>query len=419
MTGASVNAPPTHPAAPFTVDWEGWDSALRQFAAATGLVVSAYDAQGKRRLGPFLSSRLARTLATSPLWDADGPGTTLERQLAESSMGSMQAERIAFCEQLCVHAVPLSQSGETYGAVVFGWTFSTFASAMGCECIAKSLGLPGAKLWTEARLESPVSDARMQTYSDLLTTLITANARQAEAIERLNALSRLREVFLASVSHEMRTPLAAISLRLELLLLSKLNDPVALRNALTVMKAHVDQEAKLVEDMIEAARTRTGQLSITPSEVSLARVMQDALSTVTLKAESKGISIHMHAPDADEEIPVWGDAQRLQQLFWNLLFNAVKFTPPGGSIHVSIKPSPHLHEIEVRDTGRGIAAEFIPHVFGAFNKQQRDNEQGLGLGLFIAKHIVDLHGGSIRVASPGIDMGTVFTVLLPGRRANA
>jgi signal transduction histidine kinase len=401
------------------VDWEGWDKALRQFAAATGLVVSAYDAQGERRLGPILSSPFAKLLDSAGLWRETGPGPRIERELAGASMRSGQVESSSFCEQLRVLALPLVQSGSSCGAVVMGWGFSTFASGMGCERIARQLGCPSAQLWSAARLESPVTETRMETYTGLLTTLIAATGRQADAIQRLNELSRMREVFLASVSHEMRTPLNAMALRIELLLRSELDDPDGLRAALNVLKGHVDQEAKLVEDMIDAARTQTGQLTIVPSRASLGRILRDALSTVALKAEAKKISIDMQRLDGADEIYVWGDAHRLQQLFWNLLFNAVKFTPSGGTIGVRVRPGTDWHEIEVRDSGRGISKQALPHLFDAFNKQQQDNEHGLGLGLFIAKHIAELHGGTISVTSPGNNLGAAFTVVLPAGPASA
>jgi signal transduction histidine kinase len=107
----------------------------------------------------------------------------------------------------------------------------------------------------------------------------------------------------------------------------------------------------------------------------------------------------------------------LQQVFWNLLSNAVKFTPAGGAVHVRVHPGPHRHDIEVQDSGRGIDEHSLGDIFTAFNKQREGNETGLGLGLFIAKHIVELHGGSLRVASPGIGKGATFIVALPNLAA--
>jgi signal transduction histidine kinase len=392
-------------------DWSAWEQALAQFSAASGLVVSAYDASGQRRLGPFLQSRLSTLLAGSTLWDAHGDGTRFEQALAMQAAAEGHASGL-FCEELCVQAVPLSLFGKAYGAVVYGWALNHFTSGMACERIARQLGIAGVPLWTQARLESPVPQSRMTVYTELLRTLIDSTTRQKEAIVHLNELNRMRDVFLATVSHEMRTPLSAISMRLEMLLRSQLNDPERLRRELSAMMRHVGQETRMVEDLIDAAQTRNGQLAIRPEHVSLIRIVRDALSTVEPGAQAKQVALSADLP-AQEELMVWGDAQRLQQLFWNLLSNAVKFTPAGGMVRLRVIPGAQRHLIEVSDTGQGIAEQFLPEVFGAFNKQQSHNAGGLGLGLFIARHIVELHGGTIEVSSGGAGQGATFTVSLP------
>lgn len=392
-------------------DWDAWAQALAQFSAASGLTVSAYDASGQRRLGPILQSRLSALLAGSALWQEDGEGTRFEQALAGRAAAEGHASAL-FGGELCVQAVPLTLFGDVYGAVVYGWVFNRFTSGMACERIARQLGIAGAPLWTQARLESPVPQGRMTIYTDLLRTLIDSTTRQKEAIVRLNALNRMRDVFLATVSHEMRTPLSAISMRLEMLLRGQLDDPERLRRELGAMLRHVGQESRMVEDLIDAAQTRNGQLAIRPEHVSLSRIVRDALSTVEPGAQAKQVALRAELP-AHEEPMVWGDAQRLQQLFWNLLSNAVKFTPAGGAVRLRMIPGAQAHLVEVSDTGQGIAAHFLPEVFDAFNKQQTHNESGLGLGLFIARHIVELHGGAIAVKSGGAGQGATFTVSLP------
>ena len=392
-------------------DWAAWEPALAQFSAASGLVVSAYDTEGRRRIGPFLQSPLSKMLASSSLWHEGGDGTRFEQGLARQAAQDSQASA-AFLDELCVRAVPLTMFDVVYGTVVYGWNFNRFTSGMACERIARQLGLPGAPLWTQARLESPVSSSRMDSHTGLLRTLIDSNTRQKEAIARLNDLNRMRELFLATVSHEMRTPLSAISMRVDMLLLSKLDDPERLRRELGTMMRHVRQEARMVEDLIDAAQTRNGQLAIQPEDVSLLRILRDALSTVEPKAESKGVALVVSSLE-QADLFVRGDPQRLQQLFWNLLSNAVKFTHSGGQVSVDVIAGSDMHWVMVSDTGQGIAQQFLPDVFGAFNKQQAQNAEGLGLGLFIARHIAELHGGTITVESAGAGQGTVFTVSLP------
>lgn len=398
---------------PCAVDWDGWGAALEQFAVATGLTVAAYDTSGVVRIGPLLPSRIASILNESSLWHENGEGTQLERRLSAACVESVEEVTDSFCNELCVHAVPIVRYGAVCGTVVYGWVFGTFATGLGCNRIAKLLDLPFARLWGAARMEVPVPPARMATYTALLKTMISFNAQQAEAIDQLNELARMREVFLASVSHEMRSPLSAISLRLQLLLMSKLDDPQAIRTALESMTIHVAQEGKLIEDLIDAARTRTGQLQITPAPLRLLDVVEAAMATVEPKAKMKKLHLEIHGKDHANAMVVWGDAHRLQQLFWNILFNAIKFTPPHGTITVTCHPGTYMHKISVRDTGIGINAQNLPHIFETFNKQQAGNEQGLGLGLPIAKHIAELHGGSIEVASQGPNQGATFTVSLP------
>ena len=174
----------------------------------------------------------------------------------------------------------------------------------------------------------------------------------------------------------------------------------------------------MVEDLIDAAQTRTGQLTIQPEDVSLLRILRDALSTVEPRAEAKGVVLLVSSLEQDDLL-VRGDAQRLQQLFWNLLSNAVKFTQAGGQVGIEVSAGGDMHRVTVSDTGQGIAGQFLPEVFGAFNKQQAQNAEGLGLGLFIARHIAELHGGTITAESAGAGQGAVFTVTLPALQPNS
>lgn len=397
----------------FRADWEGWDHAFQQFSAATGLVVSAYDLRGQLQAGRYMPTRLAKLLATSDLWKPNGAGVALEWELSKRCINSGSLTSDWFYEEIRVQALPLKHLDTPFGSVVFGWCFEGFASSIICDKIARLINMPSARLWSEARLESPVSEARMSTYTDLLHTLVSSIGRQTEAIERLNDLNRLREVFLATVSHEMRTPLAALSMRLELLQQSRLDDPTQIRAGINAMMKHVEKETLLVEDLIDASRTLTGQLSVTLRPVSLQEILRAALATVEPKAAVKNVVLDTQGITEMPNIEVQGDPERLQQLFWNLLFNAVKFTPNGGRVGINVVPRLTANEIEVSDSGQGIASHFIPQVFGAFNKQRANNEEGLGLGLFIAQHIAELHNGTIRVTSPGENQGATFIVSLP------
>jgi signal transduction histidine kinase len=387
------------------VDWSDWHTPLRQFTEATGLVTSAYDTAGVRLIGPLTGSRMAQLLATrSILWADDGPGTAFERTLvdttcAQGKPASGQFEGFRVCTQ------PLLLHGQVYGVLLFGWRFADFSSPLACERIAKQIGLPGHLLWNEARLDAPVSEKRMGTYAALLGTLSSTLDRQRETIDDLTRVNRTRELFLATVSHEMRTPLSALAMRIEVLLRT-IPD-------LESMRVHVRQEAGMVEDLIDAARTLTGQMSIKRAPVVLGQVLRDAISTVETQAHAKQILMRVTPADYGDRIRFEADGQRLQQVFWNLLFNAVKFTPVQGTISIDIRRLDGMVEIDITDSGQGIEPEDLPHVFGAFKLQQNDNATGLGLGLYIARRIVELHEGTLSVSSPGRGRGATFAIRLP------
>jgi signal transduction histidine kinase len=398
------------------VDWDDWDTPLTQFAEATGLVTSAFDTSGVRRIGPKTGSRLAGLLARSSLWADDGPGTKLERTLVEASCADGQPAAAQF-DGLRVCSLPLLLRGEVYGVLVFGWRFADFSSALECERIAGKIGLPGHVLWNEVRLDAPVSEQRMGTYAALLGTLAGTLDRQRETIDELTRVNRTRDLFLATVSHEMRTPLSALSMRIELMLRTIPDLPPKAITGLESMRTHVRQEAGMVDDLIDAARTLTGQMSVTRAQVCLGQVLRDAISTVEPAAHAKNISIRVTPADHGDGIRLDADGGRLQQVFWNLLFNATKFTPEGGVIRITVARSEGMVAIDTADSGQGIAPDDLPHVFGAFTLQQHDNATGLGLGLYIARRIVELHDGTLSVSSAGRGQGTTFTIRLPDKAA--
>jgi signal transduction histidine kinase len=301
--------------------------------------------------------------------------------------------------------------------LVFGWRFRDFSSPLACEQIARQVGLAGHALWTEVRLEPPVSDARMATYAGLLATLASSIDRQRDTIADLNRVNRTRELFLATVSHEMRTPLAALSLRIEVMLRSAPELPPPVVAGLEAMRKHVRQEAGMVDDLIDAALTLTGQMAVARAPVTLGQVLRDAISTIETQAQQKRIRIEAAPPDCGEAVRLVADARRLQQVFWNLLFNAIKFTPEDGRIRIAIRQHDGKVEVDVADSGQGIDPDQLPHVFGAFKLQRQGNASGLGLGLYIARRIVELHGGTLGVRSAGRGCGTTFTVRLPAAPA--
>jgi len=237
-------------------------------------------------------------------------------------------------------------------------------------------------------------------------------AREQEAREQAESANRIKDEFLAVLSHELRTPLNPI-LGWSKLLRSGNLDAEKTAHALETIERNAKLQTQLIEDLLDVSRILQGKLSLKMSPVDLTATLNAALETVRLAAEAKSIQLKTHF-DTDEQ--VLGDSARLQQVIWNLLSNAVKFTPMGGSVSIRSESMGSEVQIQVSDTGRGIPNSFLPYVFEYFRQADGSTTRtfgGLGLGLAIVRHLVELHGGTVRADSPGEDQGATFTVTLP------
>jgi signal transduction histidine kinase len=246
---------------------------------------------------------------------------------------------------------------------------------------------------------------------ELLERERTARA-QAEAASReaLDA-SRLKDEFLATLSHELRTPLNALLGWVHILRTGALTDEARAR-AVEVIERNARLQAQLVDDILDVSRIVTGKLRLNIGDVDVAAVIGAAIDTVRPAADARGVAI---ARETREGLVVHADADRLQQVVWNLLTNAVKFTPPGGTVHVSTAVRDGMIETTVQDTGVGIAPGFLAHVFDRFRQAESGINRphgGLGLGLSIVKHLVEAHGGEVFATSDGPGKGARFTVRL-------
>ncbi|HEX8162374.1 MAG TPA: hybrid sensor histidine kinase/response regulator [Pyrinomonadaceae bacterium] len=238
---------------------------------------------------------------------------------------------------------------------------------------------------------------------------------ESEQAARLDAEanSRLKDEFLATVSHELRTPLTAI-LGWAHLLRRGLPDQETAAHALEVIERNGRAQLHLVEDLLDVSRIISGKLLLDVRPVDLSSVIGAALEAARPAAESKGIELRRALDPAASGVV--GDADRLQQIVWNLVNNAVKFTPAGGRVEVRLTPVASGVEIDVSDTGVGIAPDFLPLVFDRFRQADAAttrNYGGLGLGLAIVRQLVELHGGEVYARSEGTGRGTTFTVRLP------
>src|SRR6185312_3986211 len=227
--------------------------------------------------------------------------------------------------------------------------------------------------------------------------------------------NRMKDEFLATLSHELRTPLNAILGWVQVLRTGKL-DAAAGARALETIERNSRAQAQLIADLLDVSRIITGKLRLELKPVELARIIDAALDSARPGADAKGIDLVVSLSAL--ESPVLGDNDRLQQVIWNLLSNAIKFTPRGGRVEVRLKESGLNAVIEVRDSGIGIRPDFLPYVFDRFRQAESTltrSHGGLGLGLSIVRHLLELHGGTVEVESEGEGKGTTFRVSLPLR----
>jgi signal transduction histidine kinase len=268
-----------------------------------------------------------------------------------------------------------------------------------------------AKPYDEAELLARVTALhRLRQLSDALRS---EQQQAREATERAEQANRAKDDFLATVSHELRTPLNAISGWVSLLRSGAL-PPERVSDALETIDRNVRAQARLIEDLLDVSRITSGKLQLSLEPTDLTEVVAAAVKALRPGAEAKRIAIRT---DMAGDLPTThGDAARLQQVVSNLLANAIKFTPGGGSIDVALRTAPGGVEVVIRDDGQGINADTLPHIFNRFQQAQSSfarSHGGLGLGLAIVRHLVDLHGGKVFGESAGLGQGATFKVFLP------
>ncbi len=238
--------------------------------------------------------------------------------------------------------------------------------------------------------------------------LLVSERRARDEAERQ---SRLKDEFLATLSHELRTPMNAIMGWASMLAKGEMiRDP---RQVMAVIQRNAETQAKLIEDLLEMNKLGSGAVRLELRTLDIRATLDAAIQAVKPTADAKGIQLTA----TFEPLPqMFGDERRIQQILWNLLSNGIKFTPASGSIDVNARGANGSIEVLVKDTGQGIAPDFLPYVFDRFRQADPSMTRdtwGLGIGLSIVKHLVELHGGTIEAASPGLGLGSTFKVTLP------
>ena len=237
--------------------------------------------------------------------------------------------------------------------------------------------------------------------------------REQKARADAEKASRIKDEFLAIVSHELRTPLNAILGWTKLISSGRIK-PDRIKQALEVIDRNATLQAQLIEDLLDISRIIRGKLHLELNPVNLAKVIQETVESLHLAGEAKSINVELNLNHNLGNIV--GDSSRISQIMWNLVSNAIKFTPSGGSIEINLEEVNSTVQIQVRDTGIGISSDFLPSIFEYFRQQDGSttrSEGGLGLGLAITRHLVEAHGGTITAESLGENQGATFTVIFP------
>jgi signal transduction histidine kinase/CheY-like chemotaxis protein len=246
---------------------------------------------------------------------------------------------------------------------------------------------------------------------DLERRVSERTADLANALQRAEEANRAKEAFLATISHELRTPLNAILGWADIL--ERRPDPTLLKRALPVIRRNAQAQARVVGDLVDVSSIAAGKIRLDLQTADLSALVMTTVDVIRPSADAKRLALDVTVTPS---IIVWGDPARLQQVVWNLLSNAVKFTPEGGSISVVVTTSDAKAHIEVTDSGIGIDTNFLPSVFDRFSQADSSPTRGyhgLGLGLAIVRHLVEMHGGSVYATSPGPYLGSTFTVKIP------
>ena len=318
-----------------------------------------------------------------------------------------------------------TQSAAVAAILITGLALSFLLSLLLQDIVAK----PIARLASTAReiadrgdysirAANPSSDeigVLVQAFNRMLDEIQASQRERAELLDREQQANRLKDEFLATLSHELRTPLNAIVGWVHLLRRGQL-PPEEVKHALERIDRNAHAQARLVQDLLDVSRITTGKLLLDIQEMDLGTVALNAIDACRPAAEARHVAL---VTEFAGTFPTMGDPDRLQQVLWNLISNAVRFTPADGTVSVSIARADETDTIEVRDNGAGIEPQFIPYMFEPFRQADAASTRshgGLGIGLTIVRRLTEMHGGTVSVASEGPGKGATLTVTLPVRR---
>lgn len=340
-------------------------------------------------------------------WEVQLHPRQLEKS-AEPEPGSQNQP----CFDAALTVAPIrSHAGQSLG---LRWLLRDITARKQAEAQVRTLNV---ELEQRVRDRTAELEAAYKTKDELLLREQAARAISEGAQYAAETANRMKDEFVSILSHELRTPLNAVLGWSQLLRTRTLNEATMTR-ALETIERNAKLQSQLIKDLLDVSRIIRGKLTLQIADCELAALITAAIDTVRPAAEAKQIDLRTTFDPALGPVAV--DPERMQQVVWNLLLNAIKFTPPKGQVAVQVtrqlEPAGVVAQIQVSDTGTGISPEFLPYIFDRFRQGESHSARtygGLGLGLAIVRHLVELHGGTVEAKSPGKDQGTTFWVKLP------
>jgi PAS domain S-box-containing protein len=376
---------------------------------STGSVVTLRDVSERRAMELALRESEGRYRAVvdqafDAVWLTNRDGAIVDvNPQACALLGHTRDELIGRRTSECAPAIDTAVNAPNGSALARGE-----ALFWECELVTRT----GPHLLVSGRTRQISPDLIVSTFRD-----ITKERAHAEVRERLlseaQTANRLKDEFLATLSHELRTPLNAVVGWTQVLARHPL-DAAKMAHALEVIERNAVAQARLVDDLLDVSALTGGRARLVMRDSVVPAIVREAADSVRPLAAARGVTLHVRAPA--ELPPIPADSDRLRQAVWNLLTNAIKFTPSGGQVWLATRVTDGRLEITVTDTGSGIAPDFLPHVFEAFRQADSGStrtSRGLGLGLTIVRRIVEAHGGQVEVESKGTGHGSTFRLWLP------
>jgi signal transduction histidine kinase/CheY-like chemotaxis protein len=390
-------------------------TALEKYSAVTRLSVRIYGRDKRLIAKPIGANRLAELCSTA--YEPRIVAECVSRCFSQSE----QSASVCLEQEhgLGVVGAPLVYAGQIVYVAIAAYALTSHIDQLQLRRLTSESGLSLETLWVLIGSEAPLTRERLTLNGELLRilgdTLLSEHYRGRqleEALARLESANHAKDEFLATLSHELRAPLNTI-VGWSAMLRAGTLDAATTAQALEIIERDAKVQTRLVNDLLDVSRIVAGKLRLDLQPVDLIPILTTALDWVRSSAVTKGVSLNVQFESTGS---VMGDPDRLRQIFFNLLSNAVKFTGPGGGVTLRAQRIASMVQITVNDTGQGIRADFLPHLFERFRQGDSSitkQHTGLGLGLSIAQHLIERHNGTIHAFSEGEGRGATFTVTLP------